>query len=450
MMSSIIFIALLGLAGFYFYKQILIVKANINLGKNTEMNLNQSVSWDRVIKIAFGQKKMFKITIPAVLHLLLYVGFVIINVEVLEILIDGIFGTHRFFQPFLGNFYPALISFLEVLALLVLVSCVVFLVRRNILKVNRLKHPDLAGFPEKDANTILYIEIALMAAFLVMNAADSLLMNISEFPNAQEKYTNLGMTAYLNRNIYVEDFWVSQWITGLMPNSPKSLFMIERTAWWVHIIGIFAFLNYLPKSKHFHIIMAFPNVFYSKQESVGKMPTIESIKHEVSAMMDPSYQVPASTGEPGKFGAKDVTDLSWKNLLDSYSCTECGRCTASCPANITGKKLSPRKIVMSVKDRLENINGGTVNENVLLENYITPEELWACTSCNACVEACPVTIDPLSTILEMRRYIVLEQSAAPSSINAMFTNIENNGAPWAFSASDRLNWANDLYITSKN
>lgn len=436
MISSIIFIALLGIAGFYFYKQLQIVKTNIHLGKPTEINLNTSESWNRVINIAFGQKKMFKITIPALLHLVVYVGFILINIEVLEIVIDGIFGTHRVFS-FLGPVYDLAIGFFEILALGVLVACIVFLIRRYVLKINRFQSADLAGFANKDAATILFVEIILMAALLKMNAADQILQSRN-------------VEHYIQAGSFPISSWLIVPIFNMLNYSDSALIAVERIAWWFHIIGILAFLNYLPKSKHFHIIMAFPNVFYSKQESVGKMSTIESVKHEVSAMLDPSYQVPATTGEPGKFGARDVTDLSWKNLLDSYSCTECGRCTASCPANITGKKLSPRKIVMSVKDRLENINGGAVNENVLLDNYITPEELWACTSCNACVEACPVTIDPLSTILEMRRYIVLEQSAAPSSINAMFTNIENNGAPWAFSASDRLNWANDLFLTVKN
>jgi heterodisulfide reductase subunit C len=436
MISSILFLALLGFASFYFYKQLQIVKANINLGKPTELNLNSTESWSKVINIAFGQKKMFKITIPALLHMVVYVGFILINIEVLEIVIDGIFGTHRVLS-FLGPVYDLAIGFFEILALGVLVACVVFLIRRYVLKINRFQSTDLAGFANRDAATILFVEIILMAALLKMNAADQILQSRN-------------VEHYIQAGSFPISSWLIVPIFNMFNYSDSALILVERIAWWFHIIGILAFLNYLPKSKHFHIIMAFPNVFYSKQEAVGKMNTIESVKHEVSAMLDPSYQVPATTGEPGKFGAKDVTDLSWKNLLDSYSCTECGRCTASCPANITGKKLSPRKIVMSVKDRLENINGGSVNENVLLDNYITPEELWACTSCNACVEACPVTIDPLSTILEMRRYIVLEQSAAPSSINAMFTNIENNGAPWAFSASDRLNWANDLFLTVKN
>jgi heterodisulfide reductase subunit C len=359
------------------------------------------------------------------------VGFVIINLEVMEIMIDGLFGTHRVFSRYLGELYGLLIGGFEVLALLVLMACVVFLVRRNIGKLKRFSGIEMTEWPKSDANYILIIEIFLMTAFLTMNAADHKLQLLNF-----EHYIQAGSSP------------VSGFLNALLPDNANALEVIERGCWWFHIIGILAFLNYLPYSKHFHILLAFPNTYYSNLNPKGKFENMTSVTNEVKAMLDPSF-VPEAT-EPGRFGAKDATDLTWKNLMEAYTCTECGRCTSVCPANITGKLLSPRKIMMDTRDRITEI-GNNIDKNgpdfkddkTLLDNYITREELWACTSCNACVDACPVNINPLEIIVEMRQYVVMEESQAPTSLNSMFGNVENNGAPWKYSPSDRLNWAKE-------
>lgn len=386
-------------------------------------------------RVALGQSKMVVRPVAAFFHIIIYAGFIIINIEVLEIIIDGIFGTHRIFA-FMGSFYGLLIGSFEILAISVLIACVVFLARRNILKLKRFWMREMTSWPRSDANIILLTEIALMTFFLTMNAADFMLQG-----RGTEHYIKAGA------------FPISGLYAGLFQNfSNNSLVMVERTCWWLHIIGIMAFLNYVPYSKHFHIFLSFPNVYYSNLNSKGKFTNPENITNEVKLMLDPSAVPPAGAANaaPQKFGAKDIFDLTWKQLMDAYSCTECGRCTSVCPANITGKLLSPRKIMMDTRDRLEEV-GKNIDKNKefkddgksLLNDYILPEELWACTTCNACVEACPVNIDPLSIIVDMRRFIVMEQSASPAELNGMFTRMENNGAPWPYSPADRMNWLNE-------
>ena len=370
----------------------------------------------------------------AILHIFVYVGFVIINIEVIDMFVDGIFGTHRFLS-FTGGLYSFLIASFEILGFLVTFGCAAFLIRRNILRLKRFTSNDLNGWPRTDANAILISEILIMSAFFVMNAADA-----SLFKMGSHHYT----VSFANP--------VSQFIMPLFAGMNEgSLIFIERFSWWFHIVGIIGFLNYLPYSKHFHILLAFPNVYYSNLNKPGQFTNLESVSNEVKAMLDPSFTPPpADPDKPMRFGAKDVKDLSWKQLLDAYTCTECGRCTSSCPANITGKLLSPRKIMMSTRDRLTEVgknidlNGEFKDDGkALLGNYITAEELWACTSCNACVQECPVNIDPLSIITDMRRFLVMEESAAPAALNGMFSNIENNGAPWQFGQADRLNWSKE-------
>jgi len=433
--QQILFILLAAAAVFIFTKKVKEMRRNVLLGRDEDLSDNKDQRWKNMILLALGQKKMFKKPIPAFLHLAVYAGFIIINVEILEIFIDGITGAHRIFAPALGGLYSFLVGFFEVLAALVLIGCVVFLIRRNVLKVRRLSMPELNGWPKNDANLILITEVVLMSLFLIMNTADLSLQQLGA-----EHYTR------------TEPFWITGHLTGMFSGmSAGTLVAIERTCWWLHIIGVFAFLNYLPYSKHLHIILAFPNAYYSKLNPQGEVRNMKEIQNEVMYMMEPD-KAPAATVEPAtppRFGAKDVTDLTWKNLLDAYSCTECGRCTASCPANMTGKKLSPRKIMMDTRDRLEEVGknidaNGTFTDDgkSLLHNYITVEELRACTTCQACVEACPVMIDPLDIIMQLRRNLVMEESNAPGEWNLMFGNIENNMAPWKFSPDDRDAWVN--------
>lgn len=438
-LANIIFGILLIAASAWFAINVRKVRRNINLGRDTNRSDNKGERWRILFRVALGQSKMVTRPLPAILHIFVYVGFVVINIEVLEILIDGLTGTHRFLS-FLGPLYTFLIAAFEVLAVLVFLGCLIFFLRRNVAHVRRLVMKELNGWPKSDANAILITEMLLMSAFLLMNAAD--------FNLTQQHFGHYG-----EANISASAFPISGMIAKLFAGtSTDSLVMIERFTWWFHIVGILAFLNYLPYSKHFHIILAFPNVFFSNLRPKGQFTNPENVTNEVKAIMDPSFTPPAPPeGTVNRFGAKDVTDLTWKQLLDAYSCTECGRCTSSCPANITGKKLSPRKIMMDTRDRLEEVgknidkNGGKFVDDgkSLLNDYITPEELWACTSCNACVQECPVNIDPLGIIVDLRRYLVMEQSAAPNELNMMMTNIENNAAPWQFSPADRLNWANE-------
>lgn len=435
--QQILFLILTAVAVFLFVRKVRAMRRNINLGKDLKINDNPGARWKNVLLLAFGQKKMFKRMTPAILHFFVYAGFVIINIEILEIILDGLLGTHRLFAPWIGGLYHILIGFFEILAALVLVSCAIFLVRRNIMRIKRLNQGELNGWPKTDANAILITEIVLMTFLLVMNACDYNLQQMGA-----EHYYNTG-----------SPFWVSGFIAPLFSGmSETGLIALERTCWWLHIAGIFAFLNYLPYSKHLHIVLAFPNAYYAKLVPQGKMENMKEIQNEVLYMMEPDKApAEAPAGEPQRFGAKDVTDLSWKNLMDAYSCTECGRCTAACPANITGKKLSPRKIMMDTRDRMEEM-GKNIDKNkvfvddgkALLHDYITTEELRACTSCNACVEACPVSIDPLSIILQLRRNLVMEESNAPQEWNMMFSNIENNMAPWKFSPDDRDKWAEEM------
>jgi heterodisulfide reductase subunit C len=429
MIAQIIFIIILAAAVYLFTKNAGKIRRNILLGRDTDRNDNPAIRWKTMAKVALGQSKMVKRPLAAVMHIFIYVGFVIINIEVLEIMIDGLFGSHRIFSKPLGSLYGFLIGGFEVLAVLVLVACLVFLARRNIVHLKRFSGKEMTAWPKSDANYILIIEISLMVAFLTMNAADY-------------KLQALHVGHYLKAG----SFPASSFIVPLLPNQATALEMIERGCWWFHITGILAFLNYLPYSKHFHILLAFPNTYYSKLTPKGQFSNMASVTNEVKAMLDPSF-VPEATA-PGRFGAKDVTDLTWKNLMDAYTCTECGRCTSVCPANITGKLLSPRKIMMDTRDRITEVGnnidkfGKDHNDNKsLLDDYISREELWACTTCNACTDACPVNIDPLNIITEMRRYIVMEESQAPASLNGMFGNVENNGAPWKYSQADRLNWA---------
>ncbi|MCU0441691.1 MAG: (Fe-S)-binding protein [Bacteroidia bacterium] len=435
MISQLLFLLVAAVAVYLFAKNLGKIRRNILLGKDVNLSDNKPERWKTMLKVAFGQTKMAARPVPFVLHFFVYVGFVLINIEVLEILIDGVFGTHRVLS-FLGPVYNAAIGFFEVLAFAVLVACVVFLCRRYVVKVARFQSAELQGFPNKDAATILFVEIVLMAALLKMNAADQLLQ-----ARGAEHYINAG------------SFPISSWLVVpfISSLSDGALIMLERAAWWFHILGIFAFMNYLPFSKHFHIIMAFPNTFYSNLKPKGDLNNMTSVTQEAKLMLDPGAVTPEGYTPPTSFGVKDIQDLTWKNLMDAYTCTECGRCTSSCPQNITGKLLSPRKIVMDVRDRLEEVgknidanNGIFVEDGKNLHSYISEAELWACNTCNACVEACPVNINPMEVIVEMRRYKVMEQSSAPSSLNNMFNNLENNQAPWQFSPMDRANWTQEV------
>ena len=434
-----IFFALLLAAGIgYFTINVKKLIRNIKLGQDVDRTDNSSERWKNMTMVALGQSKMVKRPVAGFLHIIVYVGFVIINIEVIEIIIDGLFGTHRVLS-FMGGFYDVLIGSFEILAFLVLVAVIVFWVRRNVTKLGRFASSDLDGKPRNDANYILYFEMVLMTLFLVMNAADFHLQN-------------LGIGHYNQAG----SFPISQFIAPMFNGMSEGLVVIiERAAWWLHIAGILVFLNYLYFSKHLHILLAFPNTYFADLNAKGKLNNLESVTNEVKLMMDPNadpFAAPANPDAvPAKFGASDVQDLNWVQLLNAYSCTECGRCTSSCPANQTGKKLSPRKIMMDTRDRLEEVGRNIdLNKGVfvddgksLLNDYITPEELWACTTCNACVEECPINISPLSIIIDMRRYLVMEQSAAPMELNNMMSNIENNGAPWPYNQMDRLNWVNE-------
>ncbi len=432
--QQILFLIIVISAILFFAKNVKNIRRNILLGRNIDLTENKAKRWKNVFLLALGQKKMFKYPLVAVLHLMIYAGFIIINLEILEIILDGIFGTHRMFAVPLGGAYSVLINSFEVLAFMVLAACVIFLARRNVIKVNRLNMKELDGWPKTDANVILVIEIILMTLFLTMNAADQALQ--------QQHYGHYQQTG---------SFFVSGLIAPLFAGfSTTTLAAIERTCWWLHILGVLAFLNYLPYSKHLHIILGFPNTYYSSIRPMGKFRNMKEIQNEVLYAVQPEL-APAAEAAPAKFGAKDVPDLTWKNLMDAYSCTECGRCTAACPANITGKKLNPRKIMMDTRDRMEEI-GRNIDKNrefaddgkTLLHNYITEEELRACTTCQACVEECPVSISPLDIIVQLRRYLVMEESNAPPEWNGMFSNIENNFAPWKFSPDDRDNWAEEM------
>jgi len=413
---------------------------NIKLGKKVDRTDQKGERFKTMALLALGQSKMVRRPISGILHIIVYLGFIIINIEVLEIIIDGLFGTHRIFAPYLGGAYDVLIATFEVLAFLVLVGVIIFWTRRNISRIKRFWAREMTSWPKNDANNILYFEMVLMALFLIMNGADLQLQL-----NGADHYAQAGT------------FPISQFLLPIFDGiSTSTLIIIERTAWWLHIVGILIFLNYLYYSKHLHILLAFPNTYFAKLSPKGEFNNLEAVTNEVKLMMDPDadpFAAPAEGAEddvPEKFGASDVSDLNWVQLLNSYTCTECGRCTSECPANQTGKKLSPRKIMMDTRDRLEEV-GENINKNgtfeddgkQLLDDYILREELWACTTCNACVEACPIGIDPLSIIMDMRRYLVMEQSAAPNELNNAMTNIENNGAPWPYNQMDRLNWTNE-------
>jgi heterodisulfide reductase subunit C len=440
-LSSILFAILLAVGFGYFYLNIKKIVRNINLGSAINRKDNPKARWKNMAMIALGQSKMVKRPISGILHIIVYAGFIIINIELLEIIIDGLFGTHRIFA-FLGTFYDVLIGAFEILAGLVLLAVFAFWTRRNIIRLKRFASKDLTGFPKNDANYILYFEVVLMTLFLLMNASDLHLQNIPG-----------GFSHYIKAGSYP----ISQFIAPLFNGVSSELVMVlNELFWWLHIIGILIFMNYLYYSKHLHILLAFPNTYFADLNAKGQLSNLESVTNEVKLMLDPNADPYAAApinenAVPSKFGASDIQDLNWVQLLNAYTCTECGRCTSSCPANLTGKKLSPRKIMMDTRDRIEEVGknidankGVFVPDNkTLLNDYITPEELWACTSCNACVEECPVNISPLSIIVDLRRYLVMEQSAAPMSLNAMMTNIENNGAPWQYNQQDRLNWKNE-------
>lgn len=428
---NIIFALILSLGIGFFVYNIKALIANIKLGKQLLPLTHKKERLTNMLRIALGQSKMVKRPVSGALHIIVYLGFIIINIEVLEIIIDGLFGTHRVFSG-LGKFYAILIATFEILAVLVLVSVLIFWLRRNVIKIKRFLSPEMQGWPKSDGNYILYFEVVLMLLFLLMNATD------------------LSFQSMNSGNV------ISQFITPFFSSlDTTSIHFIERTCWWLHIVGILLFLNYLYYSKHLHILLAFPNTYLGSISPKGQLNNLESVTNEVKLMLDPNADPYSDQGNENetieKFGASDIFDLDQLQLLNAYTCTECGRCTSVCPANLTGKQLSPRKIMMDTRDRLEEVgknlkhNKGTFKSDnkQLLDNYITREELWACTSCNACVEECPVSINPLSIIMDMRRYLVMEESSAPTELNVMMSNVENNGAPWPFNQMDRLNWKND-------
>jgi heterodisulfide reductase subunit C len=432
-LEPLIFIALTIIAIGFVFKRGKIISKTIRLGRDEELKGPKSARWKNVFLLALGQQKMFRKPGVAILHLIVYAGFIIINIEIIEIILDGILGQHRLFAPLLGAVYPVLINSFEALALLVLLACIVFLIRRNLKSITRLQSADLNGWPRKDATIILGAEIILMSLFLIMNASDTLLQQRGHLSYSEHPTGN---------------FWISSLLHPLLSNwSTHSLVIAERTSWWLHILGIYAFLNYLPYSKHLHIILAFPNAYYARLEPSGKMENMPAIQQEVIYAMQPELAPTDSNTSPPRFGARDVMDLSWKNLLDAYSCTECGRCSNACPANQTGKMLSPRKIMMDTRDRLEEVGKsiakhGTWHDDsrALLHDYISVEEINACTTCNACVQECPVSINPLDIILQLRRNLVMEESNTPAEWATLFGNVENNFAPWKFNPEEREKW----------
>ena len=440
-LDNVLFAIVLAIGFGYFFMNVKKIIRNIKLGTAVDRSDNPKERWKNMAMIALGQSKMVKRPVAGILHIVVYLGFIIINIELLEIIIDGLFGTHRVFA-FLGGTYDFLIGSFEILAVLVLLAVFTFWTRRNIIRLKRFISSDLNGYPKNDANYILYFEVVLMSLFLLMNASD---LHLQQVPGGFSHFIKAG------------SFPISQFIEPIFNGMSNELVMLLSEAfWWLHIIGILIFMNYLYFSKHLHILLAFPNTYFANLKPQGQFDNLSSVTNEVKLMMDPNadpFAAPAdANAAPSKFGASDVMDLNWVQLMNAYTCTECGRCTSSCPANQTGKKLSPRKIMMDTRDRLEEV-GRNIDKNKgvfvpdsvsLLNNYITAEELWACTSGNACVEECPVNISPLSIIVDMRRYLVMEQSAAPMPLNAMMTNIENNGAPWQYNQQDRLNWKNEI------
>ena len=428
--SNLIFLILFVISVLIFARNLNRIIANIKLGKNIDRSDRPIQRWKNMLRVALGQSKMTRRPVAGILHIIIYVGFVIINIEVIEIIIDGIFGTHRFLAHILNpKLYSFLIATFEILAFLVLFSCIVFLIRRNILKIKRFWSKEMTKWPKTDANLILIFEVFLMSAFFLMNASDQILQSKD-----------------VSHYLVAGSFPISSFFVGLLDGfSIETLILIERASWWFHILGILAFLNYVLISKHLHIFFAFPSTYYANINKLGKIDNLSSVTKEVKLMLDPNADPFANSDSsenlpPSLFGARDATDLNWVQLLNAYSCTECGRCSSVCPANQTGKLLSPRKVMMDTRDRIEDIGNNKNEDKFLLGDYISNEELWACTTCNACTDACPINLDPMSIIVDLRRYLVMEKSSAPTELNNMFSNIENNGAPWQFPAADRLKW----------